>query len=442
MQLSHRNVSPLPSSRGQVRHVWVFKNRRDVPKVDIVLFDVGPSLLLVPLKLHLPVLSGPVVDLASVFHYTYYRAYVRAFRTARFAREQTPQNRRKESMSYEQAVEELFETLQHIQHRDGSEGPSLSAKKEVYEEYGPYFQPEEVKDIKEHEIVSFLKQENNRHWSGLIRAKNKVTKDMEALRAGLSVLVDETEPLAPRFTEAMERVHGMGTAIATAILHVAYPEKYGVWNGKSKGGMKRLGLWPEFAYGAPIGEKYEKVNGILLNLAEELDTDLWTLDYLWHWHQVFKEEEEKETVSEDTESRTQRFGLEQHLQDFLRDNWAETETLGAEWVLFEDETGTDAGYEYQTAIGRIDLLAEHKEEDRWLVIELKRGQTSDETVGQVLRYIGAVREELAGEDDDIEGLIIARDVDDKIRYALREVPAVSFRRYEVEFHLRPDGSTG
>lgn len=232
----------------------------------------------------------------------------------------------------------------------------------------------------------------------------------------------------------------MGTAIATGILHVAYPERYGVWNGTSQGEMKKLGLWPEFEYGATIGQKYQRVNGILLELAEELDTDLWTLDALWHWHGEFEDEETAEDGSQIASDQTQRFGLEKHLQDFLRDNWAETETLGSEWALFQDETGPDAGYEYQTAVGRIDLLAEHKVEDRWLVIELKRGQTSDETVGQVLRYIGAVREEVAGDGDTIEGLIIARDIDDKLRFALSEVPSVSLRRYEVEFHLRCDGS--
>jgi RecB family endonuclease NucS len=56
----------------------------------------------------------------------------------------------------------------------------------------------------------------------------------------------------------------------------------------------------------------------------------------------------------------------------LRDNWEETEVLGPEWKLFEDETGPNAGYEYQTAVGQIDLLVEHKTEDRWLVVELKR----------------------------------------------------------------------
>jgi len=37
---------------------------------------------------------------------------------------------------------------------------------------------------------------------------------------------------------------------------------------------------------------------------------------------------------------------------------------------------------------------------RWLVVEHKRNQTSDQTVGQLLRYIGWVKRHLA-EDGDV-----------------------------------------
>jgi hypothetical protein len=337
-------------------------------------------------------------------------------------------------MTFEDATQKLYESKQDL----GSDiTPNPEAQDEVYDKYQPSFRPGRVGDIKEQEIVSFLKYENNRHWTGLVRSKNKITADIEALREGLSTLVDEEQPLDSRFTEAVRLVHGMGTAIATAILHVAYPDKYGVWNGTSKGGMKQLGLWPDFKRGSSIGEQYEKVNRVLNRLAEEIDTDLWTLDILWH-----KLGDEEEEIEETREAESeQRFGLERHLQDFLRDNWAEMELLSGNWELYEDETGPYAGYEYTTSVGSIDLLAQHRTEPRWLVIELKRGRTSDQTVGQVLRYIGAVRREVAEEEDAIEGLIIAQDATDKLRYALGELSSVTFRRYKVEFELLPDGAT-
>ncbi len=76
---------------------------------------------------------------------------------------------------------------------------------------------------------------------------------------------------------------------------------------------------------------------------------------------------------------------------------------------------------------------------QWMVaciVRLKRGQTSDATVGQVLRYMGWVRRNLAEEGDDVHGLVIARAADERLEYAIREVPKVSLKLYEVSFRLR------
>lgn len=131
----------------------------------------------------------------------------------------------------------------------------------------------------------------------------------------------------------------------------------------------------------------------------------------------------------------QSFSLERHLHDFLRENWDRTK-LGEEWALLT-EGGDLVGYEYPTGVGRIDLLAHHRTDERWLVIELKRGRNSDSTVGRVARYVGWVTEHLANEDETVEGLVIAHVGDEKIRYALNVLPNIDFRTYEVEFRLRP-----
>jgi len=69
------------------------------------------------------------------------------------------------------------------------------------------------------------------------------------------------------------------------------------------------------------------------------------------------------------------------------------------------------------------------------VIELKRNQTSDDTVGQVLRYMGWVQHKLASPGERVEGLIIARSPDLKLHYALSQVADVRVRTYRVEFSL-------
>ena len=46
-----------------------------------------------------------------------------------------------------------------------------------------------------------------------------------------------------------------------------------------------------------------------------------------------------------------------------------------------------------------------------------------------------VQEKLAGPKEVVEGLVIALSDDPKLRYALKPVSSVSFRRYEVSFRL-------
>lgn len=182
------------------------------------------------------------------------------------------------------------------------------------------------------------------------------------------------------------------------------------------------------------------MNQVLLQLRDVLQIDLWTLDALW-WYMDQKEAGDLTSVeTSDTKAvgmattSEQRFGLERHLHEFLRDNWKHV-ALGREWDLYQEPGDEEAGYEYPCAVGRIDLLAKHHSEPRWLVVELKRNQTSDQTVGQILRYIGWVKRHLAEDGEQVDGMIICREADNALRYALSILPNVELRRYQVEFHL-------
>lgn len=318
----------------------------------------------------------------------------------------------------------------------------LEPRDGIFARFQPVFSSEHVAKITEDEFKPFLLDKVNRHWSGLHRSGNRLCSDMGALRKALGLLLDESQPLARRMDKATETVSGMGKNIASAVLTVAYPERYGVWNNRSEARMKRLGIWPEFAWGDSLGSRYATVNALLLQLRNALEIDLWTLDYLW-WHLDELEEgvepddegESGESLASIGEGEGQGFGLERHLHEFLRDNWERT-ALGKEWALYGEPGDENPGYEYPCDVGRIDLLAKHRKKPQWLVVELKRGQTSDVTVGQVLRYMGWVRNHLAADGDEVRGLVIARDADDALRYALSNLPSVDLQLYEVEFRLK------
>ena len=127
------------------------------------------------------------------------------------------------------------------------------------------------------------------------------------------------------------------------------------------------------------------------------------------------------------------FALEKHLEDFLIYNWTSTE-LGKKYDLVTDE-GLMVAQQYQSDTGPIDILAISKDKTQYLVIELKKGKTSDVVVGQILRYMGFVKRELATSGESVQGVVIALDDDLKLRNALSMVPSVGFFRYQIEFKL-------
>ncbi|MDC7704704.1 endonuclease NucS domain-containing protein [Vogesella indigofera] len=127
------------------------------------------------------------------------------------------------------------------------------------------------------------------------------------------------------------------------------------------------------------------------------------------------------------------FAMEKHLEDFLVKNWAQTE-LAQQFKIYEED-GELVGQQYATDAGPIDILAVSKDGQRLLVVELKRGRASDVVVGQILRYMGFVKEQIAEPHQTVEGAIIALDDDQKLRWALLAVPGISFYRYQVSFKL-------
>jgi hypothetical protein len=124
------------------------------------------------------------------------------------------------------------------------------------------------------------------------------------------------------------------------------------------------------------------------------------------------------------------FDFEKDLQKYLNSNWSEI-PLFEGWKLQKKDAFREGGYN-TGVVGEIDLLARHREEHRWLVIELKRHQGSDETIGQILRYMGWVKENLLGIDGKVEGLIICEVADENVRYALKCVSGVNLKIYSFE----------
>lgn len=164
--------------------------------------------------------------------------------------------------------------------------------------------------------------------------------------------------------------------------------------------------------------------------------------YLSLKNQWKKELEESEIASETDQSQLDvekesvdksLFYMEKELENFLITNWDKTE-LGKDLELIE-ENGEVVSQQYPTDIGKIDILVRDKKTKQYVVIELKRNQTSDDTVGQLTRYMGWLEEKKTS-GKLTKGIIIAARYDDRLYYALKKVKDVEVFLYQVDFKLK------
>lgn len=159
---------------------------------------------------------------------------------------------------------------------------------------------------------------------------------------------------------------------------------------------------------------YEEIKVIL-----DLEKFDWINKFLWKYGKEVEEKDEDED-----EEAFITLGLEKDLRRFLALN---PHVLEKGLVLVEN------GEEYEThGVGRIDLLFKDKN-DNFVVVELKRKKTGDPVVGQILRYIGWVIENLG---ENVRGMIVIGERYDKLDYSLKPIEhLVQLKYYQVKFEI-------
>ncbi|MGG4495600.1 endonuclease NucS domain-containing protein [Brevibacillus reuszeri] len=144
------------------------------------------------------------------------------------------------------------------------------------------------------------------------------------------------------------------------------------------------------------------------------------------------DEDEKETETKEE----MYFPWETHLRDFIAKNLSSI-TLGDNNTLrlYVDDDGTD-GIEYHTEVGRIDILAVDQD-DNFVVFELKLNRGVDSAMGQLLRYMGWIKSKFSP-DKSVKGVIVASDIDEKLKYAASMVQNVTLFKYQISFSLQQE----
>lgn len=184
-------------------------------------------------------------------------------------------------------------------------------------------------------------------------------------------------------------------------------------------------------------------NSIILDGFRKLgiDTDPYILSKFLY-SKVKDEWKPSETVEEQTPIEPDDIGysddqstfyMEKELENFLIANWDKTE-LAKNYELLEED-GEMVSQQYPTDIGKIDILVKDKKTGQYVVIELKKNQTSDDTIGQLTRYMGWLEEHKI-KNGTAKGIIIASAYDKKLYYALKKVKDVEIYTYQIDFKLK------
>ena len=128
------------------------------------------------------------------------------------------------------------------------------------------------------------------------------------------------------------------------------------------------------------------------------------------------------------------FAMEKHLEDFIVENW-DSIPLVKDYERYEENDANGKRKQFRTDTGAIDIFALSKDKSHYLVIELKKGRESDKVVGQIQRYMGYIKAEIAKPNQEVKGLIVALEDDLRLQRALIAAPNIDFRRYEISFEL-------
>lgn len=122
--------------------------------------------------------------------------------------------------------------------------------------------------------------------------------------------------------------------------------------------------------------------------------------------------------------------LEKGLRDYLAQN---------PFVIEKGLKLVDGGKEFDTKeVGKIDLLLTDKNGYN-VIVELKKGRSSDDIVGQLSRYMGWV---MKNRSEKVRGIIIVNEPDERLEYSILPFKGmIKTKYYQVKFEVS-DGFKG
>ena len=180
-------------------------------------------------------------------------------------------------------------------------------------------------------------------------------------------------------------------------------------------------------------ELYLRNNYLLLDIKNKYASNLSNDEFAYLLYKIFEIKKGDAAEPQHVEDESKIEALEvQHYQSLIHSNF--NQLFGRKLEYYDPERQNEKNGHFDTQeVGTMDFLAIDQNKDL-VVIELKR-ESTDVTLGQILRYMGWVNKNLCKKDQKIKGLIIAEIKDNRLEYALTVTPNVTFRKMKLNVEI-------
>jgi hypothetical protein len=121
------------------------------------------------------------------------------------------------------------------------------------------------------------------------------------------------------------------------------------------------------------------------------------------------------------------------LDEFVYRNWLRLD-WGCDLELYK--TKKRGGRHFPAGPWRIDFLARDRNTNDLVVVHQARGGSSDATVGKLLKHIAWVKENVAELGQNVRGIIVTRETDSALEYAVKNLQFVEVRTYSTSIDFK------
>ncbi len=240
----------------------------------------------------------------------------------------------------------------------------------------------------------------------------------------------ELTSFSKEIVKEAENLKGVGRVFIGKVLSIYFPEIFINIFGHQDLFLEKIyrDYKPE-TYGV---ELYLRNNYLLLDVKNKYASHLSNDEFAHLLYKIF-EIKKVDTKPLGIEEQSKIEALEvQHYQTLIHRNF--NQLFKGKLRYYDPERQNEKYGKFDTQeVGEMDFLAIDEKGDL-VVIELKRNST-DVTLGQILRYMGWVNKNLCKENQKVKGLILAETKDNRLEYALTVIPDVVFRKMKLNVEI-------